>query len=967
MIDHRAKTMEDGLSDRLVHHLTRGIEGYFYVVSDVSLQRYDGEAFSDIDGGVLLNNKISPSEIKDIYSHKEGIILNCGLSSAIYYLPKGSLKVESIALPFEAETQVDGDNILLLQPKASSTKIFRISSCHETVGSNPLVVFPDVIEQVAVLANEVFATSKSGKVYVNDSKRKFDISGKLLHRSEDILLCNSEKVYQWNGEGFDVLKELNLGFGLKCIVAKVDSFDNIILATSYSERFINKLIAIDKNNEVVYLNQILEHTTIFKDLYCEDIFDEVITVGYDNVNYFRFLRPGTSMHFQKKDKELTFGYVITGIASDQRGKTVFLSESGVMGILDQDSSGLQLRYEGSELFNNSQKIYHSAYSDIYYSHTYDFEHASVLYIADIKNDNIKTKEFQLNIEDIYEISDTTILVAGVNNRGQGQLLVYNLNQDTSQLVFSFEHSIKSIQYRKEVDQYWIGTVRGLLVLDRDFKEITRFSRDSGDEPQIMPSDHVRMTCDYLGYVVVGTIGGGIYIIDPEEFTIIKNIGLKEGLSNSKAVALTPDNDGNLWVGTWRGLNVIDSSLRVFNKYYVHDGLTHNEFNTKAVSKNSKGTLFFGTLDGMVEIHPRVLLNRKESFGMVIKDIKSYKNNDISLLDSLYFKSSADSVVITIAHPDYFTYHTGSVINYDVDYDQDAFMRHISKGKNKLTLYPSAVKDSELTVHNNKSSYTLTERIIEQKDWSTFYKVAGLLLILALLSSLGVLYLKNIEQKNTSMTKRIAQLELAALQSQMNPHFIFNSLGAIQYFIQTKRTEKADEYLSDFALLMRKILDSSKSRYISIVDEIKLLDIYLGLEKVRFSDNFDYEIVLDPSIEKEAPLPPMIIQPFVENAINHGVYHLKDRKGFISIRFEKMDNALVRVVVEDNGIGREAALKYRRKNHKSHGMQIVKERMENYNLAAKLNYVSFEIEDLVARDEQITGTRVTLIFKNKQIL
>lgn len=967
IIDVRTKTMEDGLSDRLIHNITRGPEGFFYIVSDVSLQRYDGEIFSDIDGHVLSSNKITTTEIKNLYSHKEGIILNTGLTNSIYYIPRGSLEVVPVSLPFEAEVQVDGDNILLLRPDQGSTLVYLISSIHETIRSKPVVTFPDIIDQALLKETQIFATTKTNKTYVSDPLKPFHVKGTLLHRSDDVILANSERLYRWNGKDFEILLEVNLGQELECIVTKVDKFDNIILATSSSERFINKLITINQNNEILYLDNILRYSNIFKDLYCDDIFDEVITVGYDNLNYFRFLRPGTKIHFPKKNKDLTFGNVVTGITSNPQGETVFLVESGTMGVLKSDSSDLEIRYDDSELFDKSQKIYYSPNLKRYYSHTFDFNHQSLLYISDLKIDNISTKQFPLNIEDIYEISDTTILIGGVDQSEKGKLLVYNLIRDKVQEVFAYEHGIKSLQYREGSAEYWIGSTHGLLVLDKEFNEKERFSRDMEKESQKMTSDHVRMTCDYLDYVVVGTIGGGIYIIDPVTYSIIKNIGIDEGLSNSKAVALSPDDYGNLWVGTWRGLNVLDSSLQIINRYFVHDGLPHNEFNTKAVSKDKQGTLFFGTLDGMVEVQPRILLDRKESYGMAIKDIKVYKNNSIALLDSLHFKSSADSVTVSIAHPDYYAYHTGNVINYMMDYDKKAFKRPVSVQNNTLTLYPSDIGNSEVIIHNDKSDFIITEPLVAKKDWAAFFQIVGIILFFALLLSLAGLYLKNIEQKNTYMNKRIAQLELAALQSQMNPHFIFNALGAIQYFIQTERTEKADEYLSDFALLMRKILDSSKSRFITISDEIKLLDIYLGLEKVRFSDNFDYELFLDPTIDKNAPLPPMIIQPFVENSINHGIYHLKNRKGLISIRFEKMDNTLVKVIVEDNGIGREASKKYKRKNHKSHGMQIVKERMENYNLAAKLNYVSFTIEDLKDPNDDILGTRVTLIFKNKQIL
>src|SRR5690606_30320434 len=150
------------------------------------------------------------------------------------------------------------------------------------------------------------------------------------------------------------------------------------------------------------------------------------------------------------------------------------------------------------------------------------------------------------------------------------------------------------------------------------------------------------------------------------------------------------------------------------------------------------------------------------------------------------------------------------------------------------------------------------------------QIFGGLALIGLLSYIfSTIYIninKKIEADKTEINRRFANLRLSALQSQMNPHFIFNSLGAIQYFIQINNEEMADEYLSNFALLMRKILEASKEKYITIEDEVQLLKLYLNLEELRFEDKFTSEIIVDDNVDSEAKLPPMMIQPFIENAI-----------------------------------------------------------------------------------------------------
>jgi two-component system, LytTR family, sensor kinase len=204
------------------------------------------------------------------------------------------------------------------------------------------------------------------------------------------------------------------------------------------------------------------------------------------------------------------------------------------------------------------------------------------------------------------------------------------------------------------------------------------------------------------------------------------------------------------------------------------------------------------------------------------------------------------------------------------------------------------------------------------------------------------------------------LELSALQSQMNPHFIFNSLGAIQYFIQTHDAEKADDYLSNFAKLMRMILESSKSRYITIEDEIELLTLYLGLEQIRFEDKFTFELTVDEELDQDFKIPPMIIQPYIENAINHGLVNLKNKMGELKIIVNNLNNNAIEMIVIDNGIGRVEASKLRNKNHKSRGMQIVNERIESFNESDKFQVTS-KIDDLYDENNLAKGTMITLRF------
>ncbi len=192
----------------------------------------------------------------------------------------------------------------------------------------------------------------------------------------------------------------------------------------------------------------------------------------------------------------------------------------------------------------------------------------------------------------------------------------------------------------------------------------------------------------------------------------------------------------------------------------------------------------------------------------------------------------------------------------------------------------------------------------------------------------------------------AELELRALQMQMNPHFVFNALNSIQSYVMNQDTLTANLYLSKFSRLIRLFLDSSRSKFIPLAEEIKLLTLYIELEKIRFESKFEFEIIVDSMVNKYIEIPTMILQPFIENAINHGLRY-KQQKGLLSIRFYKEVGYLI-CKIEDDGVGRRNAEKIQGKSskgYKSQGLKITTERLTTYNKINDANIV-FSIKDRI---------------------
>ena len=224
-----------------------------------------------------------------------------------------------------------------------------------------------------------------------------------------------------------------------------------------------------------------------------------------------------------------------------------------------------------------------------------------------------------------------------------------------------------------------------------------------------------------------------------------------------------------------------------------------------------------------------------------------------------------------------------------------------------------------------------------------------------------------EQLETKLNnqKRQHTLELNALRAQMNPHFVHNSLNAIQYYIQLNEVEKSEDYLAKFSKLMRLFFEYSRKQTISLENELQLLNNYLEIEKLRFEDGLEYSVDVDKKLDTEDVfLPPMILQPILENAINHGIFH-KEGQGTLELKFIYINENTFKVEVVDNGIGVNKARelsKNKKQTHTEHSSFVLEERL---TLLKESNHwdIDFTILDRSETEENQTGTKVVLVFKD----
>jgi tetratricopeptide (TPR) repeat protein len=290
------------------------------------------------------------------------------------------------------------------------------------------------------------------------------------------------------------------------------------------------------------------------------------------------------------------------------------------------------------------------------------------------------------------------------------------------------------------------------------------------------------------------------------------------------------------------------------------------------------------------------------------------------------------------------------------------------GGNALLYYRQYVslKDSVLSEQFKGHLYTFKQKAAEETRVAQLRLLKGGILVLAIIAGLVILVLLlRHNNEKIKLRQRSADLEMQALRAQINPHFIFNCLSAINHFILNGDADKASDYLTRFARLIRLVLINSEKNMISLEEEMDMLKLYLTMEQLRFKDAFDYHIRYEKDIQPSMiSVPSFILQPFCENAIWHGLLH-KEGKGELAIDLSMKGQHMI-CVITDNGIGRTKAAEIKTRSmdkQTSFGLKLTTERLALFNNSK--NAGSFRIEDVTDNEGNISGTRVIIEIRNKK--
>lgn len=960
----------EGVPEVDVRLIERDGDGNFYLLSQNKLGRYDGMDIVSMEE-TFTKDGIFLSQINEMnLLHSGEIVFSIPGMDDTYFIKSGGREVNKIR---RSGYPMVGDEKLYYAVKTdtSNTAIFRYPELKSE-------------ERILIANNLNFSVQKiyehQGKIYAQDNEENIyciDKNVPHLLGQQGTLIGTGNTPYIVNSDGIfkitkDTIEQIYSYQKSKKFANLITTNQNGQLLVGFSDkpRYTSTYIVVDSIGNIHDLSFMSIYADKFRDIFSDDYLSRWLGASYTGLYVIGFEREGLSFVYKDESKALgEYGSLVTSIVNlpDER---LFLCKEGLDVLVydTKDSSLVSLMDKMPYKFNQNLQYYYDQSSELLYGLCYTYDTSSTLVRLDPEKPSLVDHlSVPYKFTDIIYYAPNKCLLGGHNSRTkEGVFLSYDFEFESYEVIQEGGLSVVTCLYHdEEREKYWVGTIEGLYVYDEEWGLIDHFHHSAAVEKNIF-YDYINDVKAINNVIVVGSNGGGFYFIDRTTMEVLKSVDTGSGLTDDIGAASVSDHMGNIWLSTFDGLNVVDSTLQLIMTIESIEGLVHGEFNRNSVARDGKGNLYFGTVNGMQIIDPEKALGIEKTFGVNFA-IRVYTDDHITELEHLDKRldiyDSADSILIIVNTPDYRNYPN---IDDNLYVDSDNLDLEIVKEEAGYLIKNFGSKAFNLFFRNNYKGDVLGQISFNVKsDNRNLYNILSLVGVISLISliviNLITNYNKRIEENKTELNKRISDLRLTALQSQMNPHFIFNSLGAIQYYIQMHDTEKADDYLGSFASLMRKILESSKSKLITVKDEVDMLQLYLKLEKLRFEEKFNYSLDISKNTNVNANIPPMILQPFIENAINHGLYNLSDRQGKLEVSFEERGRDLYCTIM-DNGIGRIKAKKLRSKKHKSRGMQLIYERLDTINRAGNI-HVSTETQDLYDDNGQAAGTKVIVKIYN----
>lgn len=491
---------------------------------------------------------------------------------------------------------------------------------------------------------------------------------------------------------------------------------------------------------------------------------------------------------------------------------------------------------------------------------------------------------------------------------------------------------------------WLGTEKGLWKWDGVKAYPIKL-------PEELSDTKITEMVSFDGGLVLATRGDGLIFFRKNKIEILKE---RDGLDSEMIDALCVDGDGGLWIGSAKGLQrlSIKNGQRKFEQLNYGKGLPSNEVNDVIFFQ---GKLLVATHDGLAIVDPKASSLKAKSFPVQIIGVYN-EGKSIPITTEVILDPFQDDVKIDFASLNYRTGKQGKY-RYRLIGLHDQWVETEAHEIDYWSLTPGNYSFEVCAMDEDGNwgeSSVLPIQLTAHFTQTIWFKVLIVVILLLLFVAI-VFAIYRSRKRKIVLQLKMNELRQQALAANMNPHFIFNSLNSIQHYINSNKAIEANEYLVSFARLVRMNLESWQTGMVSLKDELERLQLYLQLEKMRQPELFDFRIIADSEINQyDFTIPPMLLQPYAENAVIHGLSPMS-KGGNLDIRVNSVSQEYYEVIIEDNGIGLEASKKNKRTGHQSLALGMNAERLSLFQQATNCR---FEIK-IQERSGGQSGTQVTI--------
>lgn len=935
----RPITFLEGLPTQTIYDIHQGPRGYLYLGTDVGVFQYNGQNFFKIPVPESWDNNFD-----NLLHDEKGNLWVKNFANQIFQLTDGELKI----IPAIQE---------ILKPLGSLKK-FTIkenqvfASMDQTVLSIDLSNFEHTIIAELTSKDIMFYSLQEHEdhVYFNSSNRILDQYGQTRYQSP-----NNSKVLEFTffkdqvlglnrtleGELFNFntntfLDKSNLPKGTYLYFFK-EVADELFLCT-------NKglfVVDIDKNRVNPSMMAGKRISDILKDregnLWISSLDDGLYFIAQAPL----YTTQLTNYKDQSRNNVLSLQLTNDQhlLAGNNKGEVFRVNPKG--NIIQSYTSALQNEVEFIYFDSTGQRVFYS-------QGVFDYP----------SGDGLKARYFSKKIapDDAGNLFMATSTGSGLiaadlssvpSVNFEGKFPLENHGNKGIPFFMMYEKRAKTSYYSNTQQRYYLGTSENLLSISKDGQ--IREIRHTKEDPLIVNAiieDDTRNI--WIGTQQMGLIK--IYKDSIEKLIPIVDDGVvvpvKKLIQFHDKILVIGGNQLYEYCKTEQKIRVLPISS-LFKGINLNDLIIWED---KIWLATSEGLLWTTTDDYSPTPNPKIHLRQVSSNG-----------NPVSLSEELPYNLENLEFQLDVLH---FSSLGGYTVQFRTNPKQDSWQT-LSKGQQNIIFAAlnSGANYLEVRVIIGEviSDSLIINFSVSTPFWKTWWFISIVLISLSLGIYAYILYYGRLLKEKEAAKSRLLQSQLTAIRSQMNPHFLFNVVNAVQGLIFANQKEDASNYLGQFSNLIRKVLQLSDKQFVRLEDEISLIDLYISLEKRRFEEEFEYILDVDHRLEKNLILiPSLIIQPFVENAVKHGLLHQLGKK-MLRVTFCLNDSSThVLVTIEDNGIGREASqeINAKRKNHQAFATKAIENRVNLINESLK-NPIAYTIEDLVNDAGIGIGTKITL--------